>query len=86
MSATQLEAPRTVPETVPMPVPEPETSSGRTLAVEDDAPSTAVSALEKWNYPRHNIPRLMATFWSFVVSGANDAAYGVSGCAVAEAE
>lgn len=53
-------------------------SSGRVLGIEEtDAPPSAVSALEKWNYPRHNVARLMATFWSFVVSGANDAAYGV---------
>ena len=45
---------------------------------ENGPPETAISTLEKWNYPRHNIGRLMATFWSFVVSGANDAAYGVS--------
>lgn len=45
---------------------------------ENGPPEIASSALEKWNYPRHNIGRLMATFWSFVVSGANDAAYGVS--------
>jgi len=43
----------------------------------NDPPATAVSALERWNYPRHNIARLIATFWSFIVSGANDAAYGV---------
>lgn len=44
---------------------------------ENGPPEIATSALEKWNYPRHNIGRLMATFWTFVVSGANDAAYGV---------
>lgn len=44
---------------------------------DDDPPATAISALERWNYPRHNIARLVATFWSFIVSGANDAAYGV---------
>lgn len=43
---------------------------------ETDAPPSAVSDLEKWNHPRHNVARLMAIFWSFVVSGANDAAYG----------
>lgn len=47
---------------------------------ENGPPEIAISALEKWNYPRHNIGRLMATFWSFVVSGANDAAYGVCLC------
>lgn len=34
--------------------------------------------LEKWNQPRVNIHRTLATFWSFLVMGANDAAYGVS--------
>lgn len=43
----------------------------------NDPPATAANALERWNYPRHNIARLIATFWSFIVSGANDAAYGV---------
>ncbi|KAJ5963202.1 Major facilitator superfamily domain general substrate transporter [Penicillium vulpinum] len=32
--------------------------------------------LEKWNQPRVNIHRTFATFWSFLVMGANDAAYG----------
>lgn len=35
-------------------------------------------AREKWNNPSVNISRLFATFWSFVIMGANDAAYGVS--------
>lgn len=35
-------------------------------------------ALEKWNHPRINIYRSFSTFWSFLVMGANDAAYGVS--------
>lgn len=35
-------------------------------------------ALEKWNAPRINIYRSFATWWSFLVMGANDAAYGVS--------
>lgn len=34
--------------------------------------------LEKWNQPRVNIHRTFATFWAFLVMGANDAAYGVS--------
>lgn len=40
--------------------------------------SDGFPALEKWNYPRVNIYRSLATFWSFLVMGANDAAYGVS--------
>jgi hypothetical protein len=34
--------------------------------------------LEKWNQNRLNIYRTFATFWCFLVMGANDAAYGVS--------
>lgn len=44
------------------------------------APPTAVGVVEKWNEPRSNIYRTFATFWSFLVMGANDAAYGVSIC------
>jgi hypothetical protein len=33
--------------------------------------------LERWNTPRVNFWRTMAAFWSFVVMGSNDAAYGV---------
>ena len=38
--------------------------------VEDEAP--------KWNYPRGNLYRTLAAFWSLFTMGANDAAYGVS--------
>ncbi|KAB8237178.1 putative MFS transporter [Aspergillus alliaceus] len=31
---------------------------------------------ERWNHPRRNILKTLATFWSFLVMGANDAAYG----------
>ncbi|TVY16730.1 hypothetical protein LARI1_G004638 [Lachnellula arida] len=33
--------------------------------------------LEKWNRPRINIYRYLATLYSFVIMGMNDAAYGV---------
>lgn len=39
-------------------------------------PTTAVPQLQKWNSPRINIWRCFATFYSFIVLGANDAAYG----------
>lgn len=39
---------------------------------------TVVEAAEKWNSPRINIFRVGATFWSMMIMGANDAAYGVS--------
>lgn len=41
-------------------------------------PSTTTDVVQRWNYPRKNIPRVASCFWSFVVMGANDAAYGVS--------
>ena len=34
--------------------------------------------LERWNTPTLNLWRTLAAFWSFVVMGSNDAAYGVS--------
>lgn len=43
-------------------------------------PDTAVDVVEKWNEPRSNVYRTFATFSSFIVAGANDAAYGVSIC------
>jgi len=35
-----------------------------------------VAKLEQWNHPRSNLFKTMAAFWSFVVMGSNDAAYG----------
>ncbi|KAF2279498.1 MFS general substrate transporter [Westerdykella ornata] len=41
------------------------------------SPTTAVAhKTEKWNTPRVNLWRTLAAFWSFVVMGSNDAAYG----------
>ncbi|KAL3474277.1 MFS general substrate transporter [Aspergillus californicus] len=31
---------------------------------------------ERWNHPRSNIYKTLATFWAFLVMGANDSAYG----------
>lgn len=42
------------------------------------APATAAEPLQSWNSPRSNIPRVGSCFFSFVVMGSNDAAYGVS--------
>lgn len=39
-------------------------------------PTTATEIKQRWNAPRSNIPRVAACFWSFVVMGSNDAAYG----------
>ena len=41
------------------------------------SPTTqAAEKLERWNHPRSNLFRTAAAFWSFVVMGSNDAAYG----------
>ncbi|KAI3321335.1 putative MFS transporter [Xylariaceae sp. AK1471] len=39
--------------------------------------ATATEAKQRWNHPRTNIPRVGACFYSFIVMGANDAAYGL---------
>ncbi|KAL5113945.1 hypothetical protein ACEQ8H_008163 [Pleosporales sp. CAS-2024a] len=36
----------------------------------------ATAKAEVWNHPRSNFFKTMASFWSFVVMGSNDAAYG----------
>jgi len=41
-------------------------------------PPAAVEMVQRWNHPKSNVPKVGACFWSFVVMGANDAAYGVS--------
>ena len=41
----------------------------------DPAPG---ESLEHWNRPRINIYRYLATLWSFILMGMNDAAIGVS--------
>lgn len=41
------------------------------------SPTTqAAEKLERWNQSRTNISRTFAAFWSFIVMGSNDAAYG----------
>jgi hypothetical protein len=41
------------------------------------SPTThAADKLERWNHPRSNLFKTLAAFWSFVVMGSNDAAYG----------
>lgn len=45
---------------------------------ENLSPPTGANALERWNQPQSNVYRTLATFWTFLVMGANDAVYGVS--------
>lgn len=40
------------------------------------SPITAVPQLQKWNSPKINAWRCFATFYCFIILGANDAAYG----------
>lgn len=49
--------------------------------VPDHVPEIPVDpdAQEKWNDPPINVWRVLAAYYSFVVVGANDGAYGVSG-------
>ncbi|KAI1848832.1 hypothetical protein JX266_005260 [Neoarthrinium moseri] len=73
-------APSTKSATIPFDTPADPTTQdhGRTVGEDDDLPppSTASSVKQRWNYPRSNVPKVAACFWSFVVMGANDAAYG----------
>ena len=39
-------------------------------------PSITVNLAHRWNSPRVNVQRIFARFWTFIIMGANDAAYG----------
>lgn len=55
--------------------------SGDGNGLESVAAQTAaaeVELAESWKYPRENVFKTGAAFWSLLTSGANDAAYGVS--------
>lgn len=45
---------------------------------EEEEPQQVFQQAERWNYPRSNTWKTLATFWSFLVMGMNDSAYGVS--------
>ncbi|KAE8156373.1 major facilitator superfamily domain-containing protein [Aspergillus tamarii] len=40
-------------------------------------PPQIIHQAERWNHPRSNILKTLATYWSFLVMGMNDAAYGL---------
>lgn len=42
-----------------------------------DAQEEPEYQVERWNEPRINAWRVLATFYSFIVVGANDGSYGV---------
>ncbi|KAI9045975.1 putative MFS transporter [Aspergillus affinis] len=54
----------------------PETGSHERLP-QDTGGLDPTATSQRWNYPRSNILRIASTFWSFLVMGANDAAYGL---------
>jgi hypothetical protein len=39
--------------------------------------AVAIEHLEKWNNPRGNIIRMVASCWGFIIMGMNDAVVGV---------
>ncbi|WQF75171.1 Putative major facilitator superfamily, MFS transporter superfamily [Colletotrichum destructivum] len=57
-------------------------TEGHRLGSDDDttgglpAPTTTTTVVQRWNHPRSNLFRVLSCFWSMLVSGANDAAYG----------
>jgi hypothetical protein len=56
-----------------------ERNASITEADENQTPTNAVAfeQLEKWNYPRRNVVRMIASCWGFIIMGMNDAAVGV---------
>ncbi|KAH8731059.1 major facilitator superfamily domain-containing protein [Phaeosphaeriaceae sp. PMI808] len=58
-------------------------SDAKALDADDDSPVDLPSPIthpaakpEQWNHPRSNLFKTFAAFWSFIVMGSNDAAYG----------
>ncbi|KAJ0302897.1 hypothetical protein COL516b_006943 [Colletotrichum fioriniae] len=41
------------------------------------APTTTAEVVQRWKHPRSNLFRVLSCFFSLLVSGANDAAYGL---------
>lgn len=59
------------------PIPLRNTNQANSLDSSEE-PTQVFHEAERWNYPRSNVFKTLATFWSFLVMGMNDAAYGVS--------
>lgn len=49
-----------------------------TASKDETPPENAAVAKETWKNPQINVWRVLATFYSLFVAGANDAVYGVS--------
>lgn len=55
-----------------------ETKPSPTPPNESQPPDDAQSEVERWNYPRSNVPKITFAFLAFMIAGMNDAAIGVS--------
>ncbi|KAF9883908.1 hypothetical protein FE257_002651 [Aspergillus nanangensis] len=53
-----------------------DTSPSLSSARQPSEPTHVFPEMERWNQSQKNVLRTLATFWSFLVMGANDAAYG----------
>ncbi|KAL4918713.1 major facilitator superfamily domain-containing protein [Aspergillus aurantiobrunneus] len=49
---------------------------GRDTSTDNANGENVAGEVERWNYPRSNVVKTLATFWAFLVMGANDSAYG----------
>jgi hypothetical protein len=67
-------------ELQPLPASDSYNKKVEVANLEETPPDSAVEVLQKWNYPRINMFRVPATFWSFFVVGMNDGSYGVRLC------
>ncbi|KAI1265433.1 putative MFS transporter [Xylariaceae sp. FL1019] len=64
------------PNIMGMPMRQSSTEGHRLSSGSLPSPITATEVKERWNYPRANVPKVAACFYSMFVMGANDAAYG----------
>lgn len=76
MEMHDLQAPHSKLEAPPP--PDSESSPQEDPVDPGSPPPVATELVQRWNYPKGNVPKIGACFWSFIVMGANDAAYGVS--------
>lgn len=98
MADSNIEIPQTMEAKAPILEPDPvaSTSVSRSHSIHqqdstmtamelDELPppaTTAVTPPQTWKNPRVNFWRFIASNYSFVVLGVNDAAYGVSGLGI----
>ncbi|KAK8045618.1 hypothetical protein PG993_005642 [Apiospora rasikravindrae] len=74
MEMHDIRAPHSKLEAQPLPL---DADSSSPQEDPSSPPPTAAEVVQRWNYPKSNVPKIGACFWSFIVMGANDAAYGI---------